>query len=93
VSVIDPFMPGDFIEVTPLENERGTHRDWGVLRGTALDEVNRSGSAVFFMEPARVVRTAASPHDPVQFRFNANEVDVRLLFSAKVARLGRLSSL
>lgn len=87
MSVIDPFKSGDHIEITPLESERGTHKDWGVLRGTSLSEVGRSGSAIFFMEPAKVVADAASPHEPVQFRFNANEVDVRLLFSARVARL------
>jgi hypothetical protein len=35
--VIDAFNKGDYIEVTPLEKDRGTHKDWGVLRGTALD--------------------------------------------------------
>jgi hypothetical protein len=87
MSVIDAFRMGDHIEVRPLDAERGTHKDWGVLRGTACSDLGRSGSAIFFMEPAKVVADAASPHDPVQFRFNANEVDVRLLFSARVARL------
>ena len=87
MSAIDAFRMGDHIEVRPLERHLGTHEDWGVLRGTACSDLGRTGSAIFFMEPAKVIADAASPHDPVQFRFNANEVDVRLLFSARVARL------
>jgi hypothetical protein len=86
MSVIDAFRMGDHIEVRPLESERGTHKDWGVLRGTAHSDMSRSGSAIFFMEVPSVLHVAAGD-SPIQMRFNANEVDVRLLFSARVARL------
>lgn len=84
MAVIDAFNTGDFIAVTPLERNLGTHRDWGVLRGTALDNVSRSGHAIFEMRPDPAIRTYQEPQ--LTLRFNANEVDVRLLFSARVAR-------
>jgi hypothetical protein len=81
--VIDAFNKGDYIEVTPLEKDRGTHKDWGVLRGTALDGLGKGGMAIFNLQ-VPTLRTFENP--ALELRFNANDVDVRLLFSAKIAR-------
>lgn len=84
MTVIDPFNKGDFIAVTPLQRDLGTFKDWGVIRGTALNNVSRSGSSVFNLRPDPAICTLDNRE--LTLRFNANEVDVRLLFSATVAR-------
>lgn len=84
MAALDAFSKGDHIEVMPLERDRNTFKDWGVLRGTALDGLRVGGTAIFNLKPDPVLRTYEEPH--LKLRFNANEVDVRLLFSARVAR-------
>lgn len=84
MAALDAFTKGDFIEVTPLERDKGTRRDWGVLRGTAMDNLSKGGTAVFNLLPDPAVRTYENA--VLELRFNANEVDVRLLFSARIAR-------
>lgn len=84
MAALDAFNAGDYIEVRRLEKDRGTHRDWGVLRGTALSAMSRGGTAIFNLRPDPVIRTYEE--DELTLRFNANDVDVRLLFAATVAR-------
>ena len=84
MAALDAFRKGDHIEVMPLERDRNTFKDWGVLRGTALDSLSMGGTAIFNLKPDPAIRTYQEPN--LQLRFNANEVDVRLLFSAAVAR-------
>lgn len=81
MSVRENILPGDQVEVTPLEKHRGGPSDFGTLRGTALEQVSNGGSALFRME-----FTIANQREPVALRLNVNDVDVRLLFSARVAR-------
>ena len=85
MSVQEPFNRGDYIAVTPLAGNLGTTRDFGMLRGTALDGLHRTGSAIFRMQ----VTDLQSPNKPLEIRLNANDVDVELIFAASVARLGR----
>lgn len=85
MAVLEGFSRGDYILVTPLDKNLGTVRDFGTLRGTALDGLSRAGHAIFRMQ----VTHLQSPDKPLEIRLNANEVDVELIFAASVARLGR----
>jgi hypothetical protein len=73
------FKRGDHILVTPMEKLAGGNADFGVLRGTALSDLAYGGTSVFEME----LLVGVSRH---LLRLNCNDVDVRLLFSASVAR-------
>lgn len=76
---IKGFDFGDLIEVTPLERQKGGPDDFGVLRGTALSELRTVGIARFNM-------VAVIGSTKTELTLNCNDVDVRLLFSAKIAR-------
>lgn len=84
MSVSEPIFPGDHIEVTPLKAELGTYKDWGLLRGTSLSQMSVGGTSIFWIEPALDPLTKELKPDGL--RLNANDVEVRLLFSARVAR-------
>lgn len=74
------FQKGDFIEVTPRESDKGGGvGDFGVLRGTAMNTLPRSGSATF-----QILLMIGGM--PTTMTLSCNTVDVRLLFSAHVAR-------
>lgn len=72
----DTFTAGDFIEITPGPNME----DFGTIRGTALDSRGRSGPAYFN------VQVPTAPDGASTLRFSLNEVTVKRLFSASVAR-------
>lgn len=74
----DPFTRGDHIEVTA---KRSTP-DFGTLRGTALDTRGIAGRAAFRLELA----TGPLLSDKAVLDLNLNEVHVKRLFSADVAR-------
>lgn len=82
MAVQERIQKGDYIVVTPLARNLGTVRDFGVLRGTSLDGLSLGGHSIFRME----VTDLQSPNTPLEIRLNANDVDVDLLFSARVAR-------
>lgn len=75
----DPFNKGDFIEVTTKEEWKDTFRDFGVIRGTALDSRGRTGEASFKL-------WMNSPGNNNEVTFDLNYVHVTLLFPAFVAR-------
>lgn len=66
------FKVGDFIEVTASEKDRGTDKDFGIIRGTALDERSQTGYATFRVRPNGL------PDQEIMF--NLNHVDVKTLF-------------
>jgi hypothetical protein len=80
--VRDSIMPGDHIEVTPLDKHLGGPLDFGVIRGVALTQLQLGGPAGFEVQ----FTLYADQRDPLKVRLNSNEVNVRLLFSARVAR-------
>lgn len=65
------FKVGDFIEATPNERDKGTDKDFGVLRGTALDERSQTGYSAF--------RIRLNGTDQIVL-LNLNYVDVKTLF-------------
>lgn len=72
----DAFVVGDFIEVTP-----GPHvEDFGTIRGTALDSRGLTGPAYFN------VQVPTGHDEATTLRFSLNEVTVKRLFRASVAR-------
>lgn len=74
------FLKGDFIEVTPMERDKdGGYGDFGVLRGTAMNDLPRGGSATFQI----LVMIGGTG---TTMTLSCNTVNVRLLFSAHVAR-------
>lgn len=62
---------GDFIEVTPTDKDKGTYKDFGAIRGTALDERGYTGWSDFRIRP--------NGTDMV-LNFNLNFVEVKNLF-------------
>jgi hypothetical protein len=73
------FTKGDLIEVTTLEKWKGTFRDFGTIRGTALDTRGLSG-------PARFKMWLNSPGLQAELEIDLNYVDVKTVFTAMVAR-------
>jgi hypothetical protein len=73
------FREGDHIEVTTQEKWKGTFRDFGTLRGTAMDTRGLTGMASF-----RLWMNAPGNNNTVQL--DLNYVDVRVLFVPDVAR-------
>lgn len=65
------FKVGDFIEVTPQERDKGTDKDFGVIRGTALDERGLTGLASFRVVPNGMEGVLV---------FDLNHHDVKRLF-------------
>lgn len=72
----DRFTVGDFIEITPGPNVE----DFGIIRGTALDSRGLTGPAYFN------VQVPTGRDEATTMRFSLNEVTVKRLFSASVAR-------
>ena len=79
LTTLSGFKRGDYIEVTPLERLHHGNADFGTVRGTALTDLGPGGSSVFTIQ----VLMGGRRHD---LELNCNDVDVRLLFSAAVAR-------
>ncbi len=73
------FVKGDLIEVTTLEKWAGTFRDFGTIRGTALDTRGMSGPASFRL-------WLNSPGLQAEITIDLNYVNVKTLFTAMVAR-------
>lgn len=72
----DTFTVGDFIEITPGPNVE----DFGAIRGTALDTRGGTGFAYFN------VQVPTGHNEATTLRFSLNEVTVKRLFRASVAR-------
>lgn len=73
------FTKGDLIEVTTLEKWKGTFRDFGTIRGTAMDTRGRSGEAKFRL-------WLNSPGLQAELTIDLNYVDVKTVFDAMLAR-------
>jgi hypothetical protein len=80
MAVRERINKGDLVEVRPLEKDRHGPGDFGTLRAVALEAVTNGGPAGFRVE------ITIGQKEPVEVRLNVNDVDVRLLFSARVAR-------
>lgn len=72
----EPFKAGDFIEVRSSTSKATD--DFGVIRGTALDSRGRTGLAGFRVELP----------DKQKLQFSLNNVTVKTLFRADIARKG-----
>lgn len=72
---------GDHVEITPMEKDLRTPRDFGVIRGTALDDRSLGGEASF-----RVQLNIDGLSEPPVLPIYLNTVQVRVLFSAGIAR-------
>jgi hypothetical protein len=73
------FKRGDYIEVTPVKSDLDTGRDFGIIRGTALEDRGLTGLATFSMALNIAGRVKV-------IALNLNFVEVRTLFRADVAR-------
>lgn len=72
---------GDHVEITPVEADLRTPRDFGVIRGTALDVAQYGGSAWL-----RVQLDIDGMTEPPVLSIYLNTVNVRVLFNAGIAR-------
>jgi hypothetical protein len=73
------FVKGDLIEVTTRKQWVGTFRDFGTIRGTALDTRGLGGPSSFKL-------WLNSPGLQAELTIDLNYVDVKTVFAALVAR-------
>lgn len=75
------FEAGDQIEVRPKQRHIGTDKDFGVLRGTAMETRGHTGDARFSID-----LNISGKVDPTVIQLNLNNVEVRRTFDANLAR-------
>lgn len=73
------FTKGDLIEVTTRERWAGTFRDFGTIRGTAMDTRGQG-------DPAKFHLWLNAPGNNNLLTLDLNYVDVKTVFTADVAR-------
>jgi len=73
------FKKGDLIEVTTRKQWAGTFRDFGTIRGTAMDTRGLG-------DPARFRVWLNSPGLQAEIEVDLNYVDVKTVFVAMLAR-------